>query len=164
MSSGWIQHLIVTPMLIPLVCGALQVPINHSRHRLKLLISAVSVLALLANAIALMKLTDGGHWQDGIGVYLAANWAAPFGIALLADRLSALMLLLTALLAACTLLYSMLRWSRIGVHYNSFFQFLLMGINGAFLTHDLFNLFVCFEVMLAASYGLLLHGYNAARL
>jgi multicomponent K+:H+ antiporter subunit D len=112
----------------------------------------------------LMRLTDGGHWQDGIGVYLAANWAAPFGIALLADRLAALMLLLTALLAACTLLYSMLRWSRIGVHFHSFFQFLLMGVNGAFLTHDLFNLFVCFEVMLAASYGLLLHGYNAARL
>lgn len=164
MSGGWTQHLIVTPMLIPLLCGALQVPVNHSRHRLKLLLGAISVAALLANAIMLMRLTDGGHWPNGIGVYLAANWAAPFGIALLADRLSALMLLTTALLAACTLLYSALRWSRIGVHYHSFFQFLLMGINGAFLTHDLFNLFVCFEVMLAASYGLLLHGYNAARL
>ena len=164
MTGGWTQHLIVTPMLIPLLCGALQVPVNHSRHRLKLLLGAVSVLALLANAIMLMRLTDGGHWPDGSGVYLAANWAAPFGIALLADRLSALMLLLTALLAACALLYSTVRWSRVGVHFHSFFQFLLMGINGAFLTHDLFNLFVCFEVMLAASYGLLLHGYNAARL
>jgi multicomponent K+:H+ antiporter subunit D len=164
MSVGWSEQLIVAPVLIPLVCGALQVPLSHHRHRLKFFISAVSVLGLLACAIALLLLADGGRWQDGIGVYLAANWAAPFGIVLLADRLSASMLLLTALLSACTLLYAMLRWSRIGVHFNPLFQFLIMGVNGAFLTHDLFNLFVFFEVMLAASYGLLLHGYNAARL
>ena len=164
MSLGWREHLIMAPVLIPLLFGALQVPINHNRHRLKFLLSAVSLAATLAAAVMLVVLTDGGYWQDGIGVYLAANWAAPFGIALLADRLSALMLLLTALLAAATLVYSMLRWSRIGVHFHSLFQFLVMGVNGAFLTHDLFNLFVFFEVMLAASYGLLLHGYNAARL
>ncbi|MET0963985.1 MAG: monovalent cation/H+ antiporter subunit D [Noviherbaspirillum sp.] len=164
MSLGWREHLIMAPVLIPLLFGALQVPINHSRHRLKFLLSAVSLAATLAAALALVVLTDGGYWQDGIGVYFAANWAAPFGIALLADRLSAMMLLLTALLASATLVYSMLRWSRIGVHFHSLFQFLLMGVNGAFLTHDLFNLFVFFEVMLAASYGLLLHGYNAARL
>jgi multicomponent K+:H+ antiporter subunit D len=164
MSLSWSDHLIVAPVLIPLVCGALQVPLNHSRHGLKFLISTLSVLALLAAAIALLFLTDSAQWPDGIGVYLAANWAAPFGIALLADRLTALMLLLTALLSGCTLLYATLRWSRAGVHFHSLFQFLIMGINGAFLTHDLFNLFVFFEVMLAASYGLLLHGYNAARL
>lgn len=164
MSLGWREHLIMAPVLIPLLCGALQVPINHNRHRLKFLLSAVSLAAMLATAVMLVVLTDTGYWQDGIGVYFAANWAAPFGIALLADRLSALMLLLTALLAAAVLVYSMLRWSRIGVHFHSLFQFLVMGVNGAFLTHDLFNLFVFFEVMLAASYGLLLHGYNAARL
>lgn len=164
MSLGWSEQLIVAPVLIPLVCGALQVPLSHHRHRLKFFISAVSVLGLLACAILLLLLADGEYWQDGIGVYLAANWAAPFGIVLLADRLSASMLLLTALLSGCTLLYAMLRWSRIGVHFNPLFQFLIMGVNGAFLTHDLFNLFVFFEVMLAASYGLLLHGYNAARL
>ena len=164
MSLGWSDHLIAAPILIPLVCGALQVPLNHRRHHLKFLISALSVLGMLAAAILLMRLTDSAYWQDGIGVYLAANWAAPFGIALLADRLSALMLLLTALLSGCTLIYAALRWSRIGVHFHSLFQFMIMGVNGAFLTHDLFNLFVFFEVMLAASYGLLLHGYNAARL
>ena len=164
MTIGWSSHLIVAPILIPLVCGALQVPLEHSRYRLKFLISALSVLALLAIAITLVLLTDGAYWQDGIGVYLAANWAAPFGIALLADRLTALMLVLTALLSGCALLYAKMRWTRTGVHFHSLFQFLIMGINGAFLTHDLFNLFVFFEVMLAASYGLLLHGYNAARL
>jgi multicomponent K+:H+ antiporter subunit D len=164
MSLGWSAHLIAAPILIPLVCGALQIPLNHRRHALKFMISALSVLGNLIAAVLLLFLTDGPHWEHGIGVYLAANWAAPFGIALLADRLSAVMLLLTAMLSACALLYAMLRWGRIGVHFHTLFQFLIMGINGAFLTHDLFNLFVFFEVMLAASYGLLLHGYNAARL
>lgn len=164
MNLHWTQHLIVLPVLLPLICGAIMVPIRESRYRLKFSLNAVSVLALLANAIALLVLTDGGHWPQGIGVYLAANWIAPFGIALVADRLAAAMLVLAALLAVAVLLYSMKRWSRIGVHFHSLFQFLLMGLNGAFLTHDLFNLFVFFEVMLAASYGLLLHGYNVRRL
>ncbi|KRB84014.1 monovalent cation/H+ antiporter subunit D [Noviherbaspirillum sp. Root189] len=164
MNVGWSEHLIVAPVLIPLVCGALQVPIRHNRHTLKFSISMVSVLALLAVAVLLVIQTDGPRWQKGMGVYLAANWMAPFGIVLLADRLAALMVLLTALLAVATLLYSMLRWSRVGVHFHSLFLFLVMGLNGAFLTNDLFNLFVFFEVMLAASYGLLLHGYNASRL
>jgi multicomponent K+:H+ antiporter subunit D len=164
MTLAWTQHLVVVPILLPLLCGALMVPLTQGRHRLKFALSYGSALALVANALMLVRQTDGGSWQDGIGVYLAANWAAPFGIALVADRLSALMLLLTAVLAVAALHYAMLRWSRIGVHFHSLFQFLLMGINGAFLTHDLFNLFVFFEVMLAASYGLVLHGYNAERI
>lgn len=164
MSLVWSQHLIAVPVLLPLLCGALLISLNESRHQLKFLINLTSVLVLLVVAAVLMQMTDSEHWQHGIGVYLAANWSAPFGIALAADRLAALMLLLTALLAFAALLYSMLRWSRIGVHFHSLFQFLLMGINGAFLTHDLFNLFVFFEVMLAASYGLVLHGYTAARI
>src|SRR5690606_3778978 len=164
MSLSWTQHLILVPVLLPLLCGALLIVLNESRHQLKFCINLASVLTLLAVALALVRLTDSGHWPEGIGVYLAANWSAPFGIALVADRLATLMLVLTALLAACSLLYSMLRWSRIGVHFHSLFQFLLMGLNGAFLTHDLFNLFVFFEVMLAASYGLVLHGYNLNRI
>ena len=164
MSLAWTQHLIVAPVLLPLLCGALLVPLTQGRHRLKFAASFACVLALIVNAVLLVARTDGAHWEEGIGVYLAANWAAPFGIALVADRLAALMLLLTALLAAAALLYAMRGWSRIGVHFHSLFQFLLMGINGAFLTHDLFNLFVFFEVMLAASYGLVMHGYNAARI
>jgi multicomponent K+:H+ antiporter subunit D len=164
MNLPWIQHLIILPVLLPLVCGAIMVPIRENRYRLKFSLNALSVLALLANAIALLILTDQEYWPHGIGVYLAANWVAPFGIALIADRMAAVMLFLAALLAAAVLLYSMKRWSRIGVHFHSLFQFLLMGLNGAFLTHDLFNLFVFFEVMLAASYGLVLHGYNVRRL
>ncbi|GGI19746.1 monovalent cation/H+ antiporter subunit D [Oxalicibacterium faecigallinarum] len=163
-SLSWNQHLIALPILVPLICGALLIMINESRHQLKFFINLVSVMVQFAIAVSLMKLTDTGIWEGNIGIYLAANWSAPFGIALAADRLSALMLLLTSIMGGAALLYSAMRWSRIGVHFHSLFQFLLMGINGAFLTHDLFNLFVFFEVMLAASYGLVLHGYNTTRI
>ncbi|TXG01623.1 monovalent cation/H+ antiporter subunit D [Massilia arenae] len=164
MSLHWTQHLILVPVLLPLLVGAALAPLTQGWHRLKYWLSYASLLGLLATALALIFMTDGGHWQDGMGIYLAANWSAPFGIALLADRLSALMLLLTAVLGLASLHFTRTRWGRIGVHYHTLFQFLLMGINGAFLTHDLFNLFVFFEVMLAASYGLVLHGYNAERI
>jgi multicomponent K+:H+ antiporter subunit D len=159
-----LQHLVILPILLPLLCGAILVPMTSGRHGLKFLLSGASVLLQIAIAIALMHLTDNGAWKEGVGVYLAANWAAPFGIALVADRLAALMLLLTGVLALASLCFSLGRWGRTGVHFHALFQFLIMGINGALLTHDLFNLFVFFEVMLAASYGLVLHGYNAERL
>ncbi|AWL05560.1 monovalent cation/H+ antiporter subunit D [Massilia oculi] len=164
MSLHWTQHLILVPVLLPLLVGAALAPLTQGWHRLKYWLSYASVLALLATAVALIQMTDGGHWPGGLGIYLAANWSAPFGIALLVDRLSALMLLLTAVLGLASLHFTRTRWGRIGVHYHTLFQFLLMGINGAFLTHDIFNLFVFFEVMLAASYGLVLHGYNAERI
>ena len=158
------QHLVIVPILLPLICGAVLAPFTQGAHRFKFALAYASVLGQLVCALLLMHQTDSQAWAGGIGVYLAANWAAPFGIVLMADRLSALMLLLTSVLALAALHYAMQRWSRIGVHFHPLFQFLLMGINGAFLTHDLFNLFVFFEVMLAASYGLVLHGYNAERL
>ncbi|HLT64008.1 MAG TPA: cation:proton antiporter, partial [Pseudohongiella sp.] len=157
MTLSWIQQLILVPVVLPLFTGALLIILSESRDRLKFAVNIGSLLLLLATAITLLWYTDQELWPASFGVYLAANWAAPFGIALVLDRLAALMLLLTAVLAGCSLFYSMKRWSRIGVHFHSLFQFLLMGLNGAFLTHDLFNLFVFFEVMLAASYGLLLH-------
>lgn len=164
MTLDWAQHLIILPVLLPLLCGALLIVINESRRRFKFIVSLSSLLMQLTVAICLIYLCDSDHWANNFGVYLAANWSAPFGIALLVDRLAAMMLLLTAMMAIAALWYSTMRWSRIGVHFHSLFQFLLMGINGAFLTHDLFNLFVFFEVMLAASYGLVLHGYNTARI
>lgn len=160
----WLQHLIVVPVLLPLLVGALLIPVNQNRHTLKFAMSLTSSVLLWLVAVALLLMADGGHWDDGIGVYLASNWAAPFGIALMVDRLTALMLVLTATIALAVLVFSAQRWDRVGVSFHSMFQFLLMGLNGAFLTNDLFNLFVFFEVMLAASYGLVLHGYNLRRI
>src|SRR5690606_25314776 len=84
-------------------------------------------------------------------------------IVLVADRLSAMLLALTAFLGLATLLFSLARWDRAGPRFHPLFLLLLMGVNGAFLTGDLFNLFVFFEVLLAASYGLALHGSGPAR-
>lgn len=160
----WMQHLVVVPVLLPLMVGALLIPINQTRHTLKFALGLGSGILLWIVAVALLLMADGEYWPAGIGVYLAANWAAPFGIALMVDRLTALMLVLTATIALAVLVFSARRWDRVGVSFHSLFQFLLMGLNGAFLTNDLFNLFVFFEVMLAASYGMVLHGYNLRRI
>ncbi len=96
-------------------------------------------------------------------VYLIGNWPAPFGIVLVLDRLAALMLVLASLLGLAALSFSFASWHKASPHFHTIFQLLLMGLNGAFLTSDLFNLFVFFEVMLAASYGLALHGSGPAR-
>ncbi|MDT3670120.1 MAG: monovalent cation/H+ antiporter subunit D [Aromatoleum sp.] len=160
----WLQHLIVVPVLLPLLVGAVIIPVTQRRHTLKFALSLSSSVLQWLVAIVLLVTVDGEHWPNGIGVYLASNWAAPFGIALMVDRLAALMLVLTATIALAVLVFSVQRWDRVGVHFHTMFQFLLMGLNGAFLTNDLFNLFVFFEVMLASSYGLVLHGYNLRRI
>lgn len=165
MSAGWLQHLPIMPVMLPLMAGALTLLLGQRRHRTRVVISLASTLAQLVVAVLLLRLAAGDLplWPAGIAVYSAGGWVAPFGIVLVVDHLSALMVLITVILALAVLVYSRARWDRTGVHYHPLFQFLLMGLNGAFLTGDLFNLFVFFEVMLAASYGLVMHGAGAAR-
>ncbi len=159
--NSWSHHLIVAPILVPLVASAVLLLVDERRRTTKAMISLGSTLVLMAIALALFRIESGPN--EFAGVYLVGNWAAPFGIVLVIDALSALMLLLTALLAIPALVFSLARWHAVGAHFHSMFQLLLMGVNGAFLTGDLFNLFVFFEVMLAASYGLLLHGSGPLR-
>ena len=117
---------------------------------------------LVGISIALLRAADAS--PSGVaGVYRLGDWPAPFAIVFVVDRLATIMLLLTSVLAAAAVVFSLARWHRVGVLFHPLFQFLLMGINGAFLTGDLFNLFVFFEVLLAASYGLALHGSGSAR-
>ena len=157
--ADWAHHLIIAPILLPLVAGALLAVYDERRQFLKGLINLFSTLANLAIAITLLQAAD----TEAPGVYLLGNWPAPFGIVLVLDRLSAMLILLTAVLATASLIFSMARWHTVGHHFHTLFQFLIMGVNGAFLTGDLFNLFVFFEVMLASSYGLLLHGSGPRR-
>lgn len=159
--SGWTHHLIIAPILIPLIAAAILLFVNERQRVTKAMISLVATIILVGVAIALFEIENRSNGFEG--VYLLGNWAAPFGIVLVLDGLSALMLLLTAVVAIAALVFSLARWHGVGAHFHTMFQLLLMGVNGAFLTGDLFNLFVFFEVMLAASYGLLLHGSGPLR-
>ncbi|MGN7292987.1 monovalent cation/H+ antiporter subunit D [Rhizobium sp. SAFR-030] len=158
---SWSHHLIIAPILVPLIAAAVLLFFDERKRVTKAMISLASAIIMLLIAFVLFRIESNPNDFDG--VYLLGNWAAPFGIVLVVDGLSALMLLLTALLALAALVFSMARWHAVGAHYHSMFQLLLVGLNGAFLTGDLFNLFVFFEVMLAASYGLLLHGSGPMR-
>ncbi len=164
--NGWLQHFPILPVAIPMIIGAAMLLLRDSQRGLRLVFGFASIAAQLAIAITLVCLTAGimpSNWVDGVGVYLLGDWQAPFGIVVVVDRLSALMLALTSMLGLAAWVYATARWDRSGVHFHPLFQFLLMGLNGAFLTGDLFNLFVFFEVLLAASYGLVLHGSGRAR-
>jgi len=163
---GWAKaampHLIVVPIVLPLATGALMLFVNERHRRLRASLGMLGCLLGLAVAIALVAIVDE-RGAAAVGVYLPANWPAPFGIVLAVDRLSAMMLFVTAVIALAALVYSVARWDRAGVHFHPLFQLQLMGLNGAFLTVDVFNLFVFFEILLAASYGLLLHGSGESR-
>ena len=156
------SHLIVAPVLLPLVTAAVMLLLGEARRRTGALLGVLSTTATLVIAIVLAAMAND-NGSAAVGVYLPANWEIPFGIVLVVDRLSAMMLVLTAAIGLFALLFAIARWHRSGPHFHPLFQLQLMGVNGAFLTADLFNLFVFFEVLLAASYGLLLHGGGRRR-
>ncbi len=161
-------HIVIAPILVPLLAGAILLFIDERKRRTKAAISLGATFILLAVSIGLfMEVNSTVNTEVAAvistGVYLLGNWPSPFGIVLVADRLSGLMVLLVSLLAIPSLVYSLAKWHKSGAHFHSLFKLMLMGVNGAFLTGDLFNLFVFFEVMLAASYGLLLHGSGPLR-
>ncbi len=154
-----LQHLVIIPIVLPLLGAAVTLLIDERRLAAKAAISVVLTAALVAAAIALVVLVD----VEGTRVYRVGDWPAPFGIVLVADRLSAAMVLLASVLGLACTVFALAHWHREGPRFHALVHFLLMGVNGAFLTGDLFNLFVFVEVLLAASYGLALHGSGTAR-
>ncbi|WP_444980235.1 monovalent cation/H+ antiporter subunit D [Microvirga aerophila] len=160
---GVLDHLIIVPILLPLVSGAVMLLLDERRRGLKGGIGIATTVALLIVSIMLLRMADMAPPGSGVSTYQLGNWPAPFGIVLVLDRLSALMLVLTSVLGIASLQYALARWHRAGPRFHTIFQLQLMGLNGAFLTGDLFNLFVFFEVLLTASYGLVLHGDGTAR-
>ena len=123
--------------------------------------SRVARSALLGLLLSSRLVYDAAGGE--VRAYLVGEWPAPYGIAIVIDRLSALMLLLTSLVALPVLWYATGGWDAHGRYFHALFQFQLMGLNGAFVTGDLFNLFVFFEVLLIASYVLMVHGQGAER-
>jgi len=154
-------HLIIAPIVLPAVLAGLIVLLARRAIAVQRLIGAAGVVALLG--LSVMLLQQSGTLPPQ--AYFLGNWPAPFGIVLILDRLSALMLVLTAGLSAVIWAYAVLTaWDKRGGYFHALFLFQLMGLNGAFLTADAFNLFVFFEVLLIASYGLMVHGGGADRL
>jgi multicomponent K+:H+ antiporter subunit D len=149
------SHLVIAPILIPAIIAPLIVLWMRHDMTLQRVFGFLGVGLQLAVAMLLVARAAGGETQ----VYALGDWPAPFGIVLVLDRLSALMALVTAGLSLGALFYAVAGgWDARGRHFHALFQFQLMGIMGAFLTGDLFNLFVFFEILLIASYGLMLHG------
>lgn len=154
------MHLVVVPFILPLLIGTVLSWVRDDDIRLQRSLSLTASLALLGVALFLLNQSSQGE----VIIYALGNWQAPFGISLVLDRLSALLLTATAVLALWVNLYAVTGTDQLGRNFHALFQFQLAGINGAFLTGDLFNLFVCFEILLIASYALLLHGLGADRL
>ncbi|MGB8482858.1 MAG: monovalent cation/H+ antiporter subunit D [Acinetobacter bohemicus] len=164
----WTEHTPIFSILIPAFTAFLLVLLGNPgagslahdwRQPWRRGISYISSILGLATAILYLISASSGQ----ISVYNLGEWAAPFGIVLVLDQLSALMVVLTYALATAILWYASHEWDTRGRYFHAMFHFLLMGLCGAFLTGDLFNLFVFFEILLMASYVLLLHGQGKAR-
>ncbi|MCB6179621.1 monovalent cation/H+ antiporter subunit D [Rhodobacter sp. Har01] len=155
MTGDWI----IAPILLPATLAGLALLLARTRPALARVLSLAGTTALLALALWALTTTTAPL------AYRLGDWPAPFGIVLVLDRLSALMLTLTAALALPVLIHAIANGrDRQGAHFHALWLFQLMGLNGAFLTADAFNLFVFFEILLIASYGLMTHGGGAQRL
>ena len=156
------DQLPVLPVLLPLFTAVALLLLGDDESRRpwarRLVLVSVLLGALLAGLLVEQAATGV------LTVYRLGEWPAPFGIVLVVDRLAALMVALTSAIAVPVLLYASGGWDSRGRHFHALFQFQLMGLNGAFLTGDLFNLFVFFEVLLIASYVLMTHGLGRERL
>ena len=153
------NHWLTAPVLIPLLGGILQAFMGYAPISLRRTLALATTVLMLVSAIVLLVLADDGSYR----IYAFGNWQPPFGIVLVLDRLAALMLVMTAVLALFCHIYSIGGADEGNRQFHALFLFQLMGLNIAFLTGDLFNLFVAFEVLLIASYGLLMHGGGTVR-
>ena len=146
--------LLVYPIIIPLLTAVLAYLFRNSPAGRW--ISVAGTVALLMASIMLMAEV----LEQGVVAAQMSNWQAPFGITLVADLLGAVMVVITAITGLATVIYTLSeipeRMERLGFH--ALLQMLMVGVVGAFLTGDLFNLYVWFEVMLISSFGLLVLG------
>ena len=154
------NHLLAVPIIMPALAAALQLIMRRAPIAAARVVGMVTMVCVFAVALAIFAQPRSG----GPLVYRLGDWPAPYGIVLVADQLSAFMLVLTASLAFAVLLYAVQGWDAKGKLFHPLFLFQMMGLNGAFLTGDLFNLFVFFEILLIASYGLALEGLGVDRL
>ncbi|GIO38896.1 Na+/H+ antiporter subunit D [Paenibacillus antibioticophila] len=149
------NNLLIAPVVIPLLIGMVLIIFHTNIHLQRVL----SLIALLATA-AVSGLLINQIRLDGIQTLQLGGWEAPYGISFVGDMFSALLLLVTSIVAICCLIYA---FPTIGrkqqkLYFYPLFLFLITGVNGSFLTGDLFNLYVFFELFLVASYVLITLG------
>ncbi|MFD3260243.1 Na+/H+ antiporter subunit D [Paenibacillus lentus] len=149
------NNLLVFPLMIPLLT-AVALVFCHNRVTLQRWINAIGAILNVAAAILIVRQVR----LNGIQTLYMGGWTPPYGIVFTADMLAALLVLTTTVLSTACLFYAFgsIGKERERHYFHPFFQFLIVGVNGSFLTGDLFNLFVCFEVMLIASYALIVLG------
>ncbi len=149
------SSLVVLPILVPALTAALCLAVWRSTPAKRLLGVTGSALHLAAAVALLARVISEGPQAMQTG-----SWPVPFGITIVADHLSALMVLLGALMGLATAIYSLADIDESGQRFDFFplLHVLLTGVSGAFLTGDLFNLYVWFEVMLMSSFVLIVLG------
>ncbi|MHC0039020.1 Na+/H+ antiporter subunit D [Pseudoneobacillus sp. C159] len=154
------NNLMILPILIPLLTAILLIFIK--KIKLQRTLSLISSIITVAISLLLVHTVK----ENGIQTLDVSNWQAPFGITLVSDMLSALLVLTTSMISFVCILYSFrsIGEEREHFYYYSVIHFLMVGVIGAFTTGDIFNLFVFFEVMLMSSYVLLVLGGTKAQL
>ncbi len=153
--------LVVLPILIPLVNAAISLALGRRIAPQRGLAAAGTGAMLIVSLLLLANV-----WNHGIQVVQMGGWPAPYGITLAVDLLGAIMLVMGSLMGFCVALYALgdIDAPRERYGYHALFHVLLMGVSGAFLTGDIFNLYVWFEVLLMASFTLLALGGERAQL
>ncbi|UOE95614.1 Na+/H+ antiporter subunit D [Alkalihalobacillus sp. LMS39] len=149
------NNLVILPILIPFLIGTILIFLAK-QHQIQRVISGITAVALLGISIYMAVVV----YHQGITTLAVGNWQPPFGIVLVADMFATMMLILSSIVGVVCLFFAFQTISneREKFYFYPFYFFLLAGVNGAFLTGDLFNLFVFFEVMLIASYILIVIG------
>lgn len=155
------NNLIIWPVLIPFITAAVLMCF-YKNVRAQKLISGASALLGLAYSFFLFKLV----LDNGIQVFWSSNWAPPFGITWTVDLFSAIMVILANIVGTACLFFSFrtVDMQRAKHYYYPVYQLLMVGICGSFITGDLFNLYVMFEIMLTASYVLIVLGSDKGQL
>ncbi len=149
------SYILISCLVIPLLFACLGI-LFWGRYNAQLVVLVSGSAALLVSGFYLLYLTSEG----ALLTHHIGGWPAPYGIVLVADTLSGLMVAVSGLIALAVSLYACFDFpqERIAKGFTPLFFFLLLGVNGAFITGDLFNLFVWFEVMLLSSFVLLVMG------
>ena len=137
---GTANHWIIIPIIFPAMIAALITIIFRNNIIIQRILSIVSTSLIVFVTFFLLMSVKSHNNQ----VYLISHWPAPYGIVLILEQLSALMMFISSLLAMFIIIYASHRIDRNGKYFHILFHFQLMGINGAFLTGDIFNLFVFF--------------------